>query len=145
MLTKGELSHSATLVRKAVMAALAALDTPDLHLQDTLTAGVPACDVEAVRILVTEGPERAGELAAIGAKFDMEKSSRGDELLLAARAVIHSRGLYTPVATPPAPRSNALVEAVQDSDIDVREGWFAIELLTERDRCTGHHRTAPRR
>ena len=31
----------------------------------------------------------------------------------------------------------ALVAAVERSDIEVREGWFAIELLVERGRCTG--------
>ena len=31
----------------------------------------------------------------------------------------------------------ALVAAVERSEIEVREGWFAIELLVERGRCTG--------
>ena len=64
VLTKGELSHSATrYAQGGVAAALAAPDTPDLHLVDTLTAGAGLCDADAVRILVTEGPDRVRELA----------------------------------------------------------------------------------
>src|SRR5215510_12920804 len=63
VLTKGELSHSATrYAQGGVAAALAAPDAPALHLADTLTAGAGLCDVEAVRILVNEGPECVREL-----------------------------------------------------------------------------------
>src|SRR5215510_8322354 len=84
VLTKGELSHSATrYAQGGVAAALAAPDTPDLHLADTLTAGAGLCDNDAVRILVTEGPDRVRELALLGANFDTELSPHGPELLLA--------------------------------------------------------------
>ena len=54
LLTKGELSHSATrYAQGGVAAALAAPDSPDLHLADTLTAGAGLCDVDAVRVLVS--------------------------------------------------------------------------------------------
>ncbi|MDQ1449403.1 MAG: L-aspartate oxidase, partial [Actinomycetota bacterium] len=71
VLTKGELSHSATrYAQGGVAAALAAPDSPDLHLVDTLTAGAGLCDPDAVRILVTEGPDCVRELARLGANFD---------------------------------------------------------------------------
>ncbi|MCU1432326.1 MAG: aspartate oxidase, partial [Actinotalea sp.] len=38
-------------------AALGPGDSPEQHERDTLVAGAGACDVDAVRILVTEGPE----------------------------------------------------------------------------------------
>ena len=73
VLTKGELSHSATrYAQGGVAAALAAPDAPDLHLADTLTAGAGLCDVPATRVMVTEGPDRVRELAALGARFDTE-------------------------------------------------------------------------
>ncbi len=140
VLTKGELSHSATrYAQGGVAAALAAPDTPDLHLVDTLTAGAGLCDPDAVRILVTEGPDRVRELARLGAQFDTEPSPEGPELLLAREGghslarVVHSGGDATG-----AEIERALVEAVNISDaIEVREGWFAIELLVERERCSG--------
>src|SRR4029077_20288127 len=139
VLTKGELSHSATrYAQGGVAAALAAPDSPSLHLADTLNAGAGLCDVEAVRILVNEGPDRVRELAALGAQFDTELTTDGPELLLAREGghslarVVRAGGDATG-----AEIERALVEAVQASDIEVREGWFAIELLIERDRCTG--------
>jgi L-aspartate oxidase len=140
VLTKGELSHSATrYAQGGIAAALAAPDTPDLHLVDTLTAGAGLCDPDAVRILVNEGPDRVRELALLGAHFDTEPSPDGPELLLAREGghslarVVHSGGDATG-----AEIERALVEAVSISDvIEVREGWFAIELLVERGRCTG--------
>lgn len=140
VLTKGELSHSATrYAQGGVAAALAAPDTPDLHLVDTLTAGAGLCDADAVRILVTEGPDRVRELALLGAHFDTELSPDGPELLFAREGghslarVVHAGGDATG-----AEIERALVEAVYISDaIEVREGWFAIELLSENDRCSG--------
>ncbi len=140
VLTKGELSHSATrYAQGGVAAALAAPDTPDLHLADTLTAGAGLCDPDAVRILVTEGPESVRELARLGAQFDTEPSPAGPELLLAREGghslarVVHSGGDATG-----AEIERALVDAVTlSAAIEVREGWFAIDLLAEHDRCSG--------
>ncbi len=135
ILTKGELSHSATrYAQGGVAAALADPDSPELHLNDTLNAGAGLCDVDAVRLLVTEGPDRVRELAALGAEFDGERS----ELLLAREGghslarVVHAGGDATG-----AEIERALVTAVRRSAIDVREGWFAIELLVEQGGCTG--------
>jgi L-aspartate oxidase len=139
VLTKGELSHSATrYAQGGVAAALAPPDSPDLHMNDTLIAGAGLCDVDAVRVLVNEGPARVRELFAIGANFDTEQSEGGTELLLAREGghslarVVHAGGDATG-----AEIERALVAAVRTSDIEVREGWFAIELLVERGRCTG--------
>lgn len=139
VLTKGELSHSATrYAQGGVAAALAAPDSPDLHRDDTLRAGAGLCDPDAVRVLVSEGPDRVRELAALGARFDVERGPRGDELLLAREGghslarVVHAGGDATG-----AEIERALVAAVRAADIEVREGWFAIELLVERGRCTG--------
>lgn len=57
-----------------VAAALSPEDSPQEHLQDTLVAGVGLCDVDAVRVLCTEGPARLRELIALGAAFDRDPS-----------------------------------------------------------------------
>jgi L-aspartate oxidase len=139
VLTKGELSLSATrYAQGGVAAALAAPDSAELHLADTLTAGAGLCDIEAVRVLVTEGPDRVRQLAALGAHFDTAPGPDGDELLLAREGghslarVVHAGGDATG-----AEIERALVAAVERGDISVREGWFAIELLVEHGRCTG--------
>src|SRR5690606_36062754 len=119
-----------------VAAALAPPDSAELHLEDTITAGAGLCDVEAIRILVTEGPDRVRDLAALGAQFDTEESVTGTDLLLAREGghslarVVHAGGDATG-----AEIERALVAALRASDVEVREGWFAIELLIERRRC----------
>ncbi|MGH8978922.1 MAG: FAD-dependent oxidoreductase, partial [Acidimicrobiia bacterium] len=99
VLTKGELSHSATrYAQGGVAAALEEPDSPDLHLADTLQAGAGLCDVDAVRVLVTEGPARVRELADLGARFDTDMPGDGGRLLLAREGghslarVVHAGG-----------------------------------------------------
>src|SRR3954449_164165 len=91
VLTKGELSLSATrYAQGGVAAALAEPDSAELHLADTLTAGAGLCDVEAVRVLVTEGPDRVRQLETIGAHFDTAPGPNGDDELQLAREGGHS-------------------------------------------------------
>jgi len=59
-----------------VAAALGPDDSAEDHLQDTLVAGVGLCDVDAVRVLCTEGPGRLRELMALGAAFDRDPSGQ---------------------------------------------------------------------
>ena len=136
VLTKGELSHSATrYAQGGVAAALEAPDSWELHLADTLTAGAGLCDVTAVEVLVTEGPDRVRELAALGARFDLDD----DEHLALAREGGHSlaRVVHAGGDATGAEIERALVAAVDGSVIDVREGWFATELLVAEGRCSG--------
>ena len=44
-------------------------DSFDSHIADTLRAGDGLCDVEAVRLLVEEGPARVRELIDYGVRF----------------------------------------------------------------------------
>ena len=145
VLTKGELSHSATrYAQGGVAAALEDPDSPDLHLADTLVAGAGLCDVDAVRALVTEGPARVRELAELGAHFDTAIEGDGAKLLLAREGghslarVVHAGGDATG-----AEIERALVAAVEPAAIEVREGWFALELLVEAGVCRGVRALGP--
>ena len=66
VLTKAELSQSATRWAQGGVAAVLGgdEDSTDLHLADTLAAGAGLCDVDAVRVLVDEGPARVQERRA---------------------------------------------------------------------------------
>src|SRR5918995_6867807 len=141
VLTKGELAHSAT--RYAQGGVAAALDgrlddSPELHLSDTIAAGAGLCDPDAVRVLVTEGPERVRELIAMGAVFDQTGDGEAAGLALAregghsAARVLHAGGDATG-----AEIERALVAAVEATSAEVREGWLALELLVEAGRAAG--------
>jgi len=47
-------------------------DTVQQHIDDTLVAGAGLCEVDAVRVLVSEGPEEVAKLIARGAEFDRD-------------------------------------------------------------------------
>ena len=135
VLTKAELSQSATRwAQGGVAAALGGdEDSTDLHLADTLAVGAGLCDVDAVRVLVAEGPGRVNELIAMGAVFD--RDAQGG--LLLAREGGHSRArvVHAGGAATGAEIERALVEAVRQTAAAVMEGWFALDLLVEGGRC----------
>jgi L-aspartate oxidase len=141
VLTKGELAHSATrYAQGGVAAALEghAGDSPELHLSDTIAAGTGLCDPEAVRVLVTEGPDRVHELIAMGAVFDQTGDGEAAALALAregghsAARVLHAGGDATG-----AEIERALVAAVAATTAEVREGWLALDLLVDSGRASG--------
>jgi L-aspartate oxidase len=135
VLTKGELSHSATrFAQGGVAAALEEPDSPALHLQDTLVAGAGLCDEAAVNVLVREGPERVRELAELGARFDDV-----DGRWLLAREGGHSlaRVVHAGGDATGAEIERALVAATLGSGCEIREGWFALSLIVEGGECAG--------
>ena len=137
VLTKGELASSATQYAQGGVAAALEddVDSPALHLSDTISAGGGLCDVDAVEILVTEGPDRVRDLIGLGAEFD-----RGVDRDLAytregghsVARIVHAGGDATG-----AEIERALVDAVHATATTVRERWFALELRSADGVCTG--------
>ncbi|MFG2595557.1 L-aspartate oxidase [Streptomyces sp. NPDC048462] len=104
-------------------------DTPQQHLDDTLVAGAGLCDENAVRALVTEGPDAVRRLIATGARFD---TSPEGGLHLARegghhrRRVVHAGGDATGAEV-----SRALVDAVRSAALRTIEGALVLDLLTD--------------
>src|SRR6187549_1004687 len=66
VVTKDVLAAGSTQwAQGGIAAALGPGDTPDQHEHDTLVAGAGACDLDAVRALVREGPEAVHELIVL--------------------------------------------------------------------------------
>ncbi len=138
VVTKGALAMTATHYAQGGVAA--ALDEPDsieLHMSDTLVAGAGLCDSEAVRVLVTEGPDRVRELGAMGAQFDAVAGQPGTWRLAregghSLPRVVHSGGDATG-----AEIERALATAAAAQGVEVLEGWLALDLLIENGRCAG--------
>ncbi|MGH9139350.1 MAG: L-aspartate oxidase [Acidimicrobiales bacterium] len=138
VLTKGELDQATTRwAQGGVAAALGGADpdSTDLHLADTLAAGDGLCDVDAVRVLVDEGPDRVHELIALGARFDvdehgrLEKATEGGH---SAARIVHAGGAATGAEV-----ERALVAEVEETAAAVLELTFALDLLVEQGRCAG--------
>src|SRR4051795_1241146 len=138
VLTKGELHQATTRWAQGGVAAVlggADPDSTDLHLADTLAAGAGLCDVDAVRVLVDEGPTRVNELIALGAVFDRDREGQ----LLLAREGGHSlaRVVHAGGAATGAEIERALVDEVRATAAAVWEEWFALDLLVVDGRCRG--------
>lgn len=137
VLTKAALDQATTRWAQGGVAAALSGDPEetDLHLADTLAAGVGLCDIEAVRVLVDEGPRRVNDLIGLGARFDRDDSG---ELELAREGghsvarVVHAGGAATG-----AEIERALVEAVRQRVSGIWEQCFALDLVTDGGRCVG--------
>ncbi len=110
-------------------------DDPELHVQDTLIAGAGLCHEDAVRVLVTEGPDRIRELMEFGASFNREPGgelSLGREGGHSRRRIIHTADLTGKEV------ERTLVEAVRaHPSITVLEHHYAIDLIMQDRHCCG--------
>lgn len=132
VVTKDHLSAGSTQwAQGGIAAALGPGDTPDEHLVDTLVAGAGLCDEEAVRVLVTEGPDAVHELIALGAQFD-----QADGVLSLTREGGHHRDRIAHAGgdATGAEIQRALVAAIQrDPGIEVIEHALALDLIPGAD------------
>ncbi|MGW1136319.1 L-aspartate oxidase [Streptomyces zhihengii] len=137
VVTKARLDDGSTRwAQGGIAAALGEGDTPAQHLDDTLVAGAGLCDEEAVRTLVTEGPDAVRRLIATGARFDTDPESGAIELTREGghhrRRIAHAGGDATG-----AEISRALVDAVRGQGLRTIENALVLDLLTD-----GEGRTA---
>ncbi|WP_343242661.1 L-aspartate oxidase [Streptomyces sp. SID8111] len=132
VVTKARLDDGSTRwAQGGIAAALGDGDTPEQHLDDTLVAGAGLCDEEAVRILVTEGPDAVRRLIATGAHFD--ESAEGGLALTREgghhrRRIAHAGGDATG-----AEISRALVDAVRARGLRTVENALVLDLLTDAE------------
>ncbi|MDP9101680.1 MAG: L-aspartate oxidase [Actinomycetota bacterium] len=135
LVTKVEVDDGSTRwAQGGVAAALGPDDSPAEHLRDTLVAGVGICDVEAVRVLCTEGPARLRALMDLGANFDRDA---GGALELTREGghhrnrIVHAGGDATGAEV-----QRALVAAVrQHPRITLVEHALVLDLLQDAQGC----------
>src|SRR4051794_551866 len=133
VVTKDVLAAGSTQwAQGGIAAALGPGDTPGQHEVDTLVAGAGVCDLEAVRVLVTEGPDAVRELIALGTNFDHDPDG---ELSLTREGghhrdrIVHAGGDATG-----AEIQRALIVAIEQApEIEVIEHALAVDLLLAED------------
>jgi len=119
-----------TYAQGGIAAVMDDADTPESHLQDTLTAGAGLCNADVVELVVTEGPERVRELIDLGASFTT--SSGNGELHLGREGGHSANRIVHAADTTGYEVEHALLHHVlQHSNIDVLEHHFAVDLITE--------------
>lgn len=134
LVTKTLLSEgSTTWAQGGIAAALHPEDSPDEHLRDTLEAGVGICVEEAVRTLVTEGPKRVHELAALGTDFERDPTGA----IALTREGGHGRDRIAHAGGDATGKeiSRALIAALEavrdDPRIEVMEHALVTDVLTD--------------
>ncbi len=133
LVTKALIDEGSTKwAQGGIAAALGPGDTPEEHREDTLIAGAGLCDIDAVNVLVTEGPEAVRKLIARGAVFDREE---GGEIALTREGGHHrNRILHAGGDATGAEVSRALLAAVHnDSGIEVIEHALVVDALQTDD------------
>ena len=131
LVTKSHVDAGSTKwAQGGIAAALDPEDSAQEHFTDTIVAGAGLCNEEAVRILVTEGPDAIHGLIRLGAQFDVDESGA---LALTREGghhrdrIIHAGGDATGAEV-----SRALVAAVERiREVEVIEHALALDLLTD--------------
>lgn len=123
-------------------------DSIEMHVRDTLTAGVGLCKEQVVRAIVSDGPARIAELIQYGAQFsEREVAAPGGarELDLgregghSKRRILHAKDITG------RELERALLKAAEGrNNIHIFENHIAIDLITTQklgqtgaNRCVG--------
>jgi len=133
LVTKAQVDEGSTKwAQGGIAAALGEGDSPEAHEKDTLVAGAGLCDIDAVRVLVTEGPDAVRTLIARGAKFDLEAS--GEMSLTREGGHLQNRIIHAGGDATGAEVERALIAAVNnDPEIELIEHALVLDALKDRD------------
>ena len=143
VVTKEELAESNTAYAQGGIAVAMGGDKDvALHLEDTMAAGDGLVNREAAKVLVSEGPERVGELIAWGTAFDRDAKGRNGEggKLLRTREGAHSlsRILHANGDATGREIAVSLLRHVREIPrIELMEWTASVDLLVEGGRVAG--------
>ena len=99
LVSRSPLAQTASFwAQGGIAAALAADDSPELHVEDTLTAGREAARESAVRVLCQDSPDGVRDLEELGVQFDADRAGNlalGLEGGHSRRRIVHAGGSAT--------------------------------------------------
>ena len=104
-------------------------DTFQKHVADTLDAGDGLCDVNAVNIVTSEGPERVRELIEWGTRFDKNDANKydlGKEGGHSENRILHYKDL-----TGWEIQRALLAKAHAMPNLEIQEHYFAVDFITQ--------------
>ncbi|MFG6098211.1 L-aspartate oxidase [Leptolyngbyaceae cyanobacterium CCMR0082] len=135
LITKDTLSISASdWAQGGIAAAIAPDDAPELHIADTLKAGVGLCERQAVDVLVRQAGECIQHLTQMGVAFDR----KGEQLAMTLEAA-HSRRrvLHAADTTGRAVVTTLADQVLQRPNIHVFNQALALDLWMHQGECLG--------
>ena len=137
LVSRSPLAESASYwAQGGIAAALDPADSPERHLDDTVTAGRGLCRPSTARVLCAESPARVHDLEALGASFDRRRDgglALGLEGGHSERRVVHAGG----AATGRRVTRELSALCANHERIEVVEGMAATGLWVSDGRCVG--------
>jgi L-aspartate oxidase len=139
LLTKDTIDQSNTwYAQGGIAAVLQPADSVESHINDTKIGGAGLCDDEAVRITVTEGPQRVLELLSWGANFDKQAGNPYDLAFTREGGHSFARILHAYGDATGRELAQTLINTVRSREnVRVSERSFVIDLITDSSRCVG--------
>jgi L-aspartate oxidase len=122
-----------------IAAVVSEADSVELHIQDTLKAGVGICDPVTVRFLVENAAQCVSDLVNMGVAFDRVSTLGGDSTLAMTLEAAHSRPRVLHAAdTTGRTVMKVLLEQVRSrSNIRTIAPALALDLWVEAGQCQG--------
>ncbi len=106
-------------------------DSFELHIRDTLVAGAGLCHEDAVRAVVTGGPDRIAELVGLGMHFDRRETNGENELDLGKEGGHSKRRILHYQDSTGMEIERTLLEQISNHPrIDVMENHMAVDFIT---------------
>ena len=137
IITKSNIEHSNSYLAQGGIAAVIDPDDKfESHIADTLRAGAGLCNEEAVKVLVSEGPENIRELVNMEVPFDV--NPEGDLLITLEgghthRRIVHCGGDSTGRETTKKLGQIALTK----NNIDVLFDTYLVDIITDNGKAVG--------
>lgn len=146
VLSKDTLTHNAShLAQGGIAAVLSSIDSIDKHTQDTLIAGAGLCDERAVRAIIAQSHQAIAWLCELDVPFTASKSQNSQDKPISINELHltkeggHSLRRICHVAdfTGQAVMQTLLDKLLKRHNITIIEQCFAIDVLTQHNRCVG--------
>lgn len=136
--------NNSWLAQGGIAAAVSHADSIENHIRDTLLAGAGLCDINVVRHVAQQGPDRINDLVRWGVQFDTD--SLGNFSLTREGGHSHRRILHVEDHTGREIHKTLLQQAKNHPNIKFLENHLTIDLITKKklspplvgpDRCLG--------
>jgi L-aspartate oxidase len=125
LITKDSIKMTNSAMAQGGIAAVSdPKDSFESHIQDTMTAGAGLNDIEAVRNVVYQAPERIQDLKKWGVQFDDDITREGGH---SARRILHFED-----QTGAEIQRKLLQKVAEHPSITVFENTFAIDLIVNK-------------
>ncbi len=142
VLSKGSLQEGSTWhAQGGIAAVLDSGDSVDAHVKDTLAAGAGLCHPEAVNFTVAQSKQAIEWLIDLGVSFT--RSGSGESYHLTREGGhSHRRIIHSADATGKAVHSTLIDKAENHPNIELKQNYTALDLLSQPDAASGRRRCA---